>query len=87
MDPLTFTASDQSDKKRPGSSVTSKDLILANHTSYLDILYLAYRYSPQFTSISKDGLQVAPISLREALAESITGKQIEREVRMNTCLF
>lgn len=58
--------------KKPGVSVSSKDLIIANHSSYLDILYFAYRYSPQFTSVAASGLTVVPITLFQALKESIT---------------
>jgi hypothetical protein len=57
------------DKKRPGSSVSSGDLILANHTSYIDLIYFATLYSPQFTSISSSGLTVAPVTLWEAFSE------------------
>ena len=59
-------------KAKPGTKVTSQDLIIANHSSYLDILYFAYRYSPQFTTISPSGLTLAQVSLFEAFKESIT---------------
>jgi len=32
----------------PGSSISGGDLILSNHTSYVDILYLCFRFSPIF---------------------------------------
>ena len=31
-------------KGLPGSGLRSGDLIVANHTSYVDVLYLAFRY-------------------------------------------
>jgi len=35
----------------PGSHIKAGDIIIANHCSYVEILYLAFRYSPVFTSI------------------------------------
>jgi len=35
----------------PGSYIKAGDIIIANHCSYVEILYLAFRFSPAFTSI------------------------------------
>ncbi|KAI8063401.1 uncharacterized protein B0P05DRAFT_555745 [Gilbertella persicaria] len=43
------------------------DVIIANWTSYVDILYLAYRFNPVFTQIYTDTNKVRMISLWEAI--------------------
>ncbi|RKO91943.1 hypothetical protein BDK51DRAFT_23060, partial [Blyttiomyces helicus] len=48
------------------ASVRSGDIIVANHASYIDILYLAFRFSPTFLHISRNG-RVRPITMWDAL--------------------
>ncbi|KAJ3046311.1 hypothetical protein HDV00_000125 [Rhizophlyctis rosea] len=51
---------------RAAGTVPSGDIIVSNHVSYVEILYLAYKYQPTFTHVTADGL-VRPVSLWEAL--------------------
>ncbi|KAF9403631.1 hypothetical protein BGX21_001472 [Mortierella sp. AD011] len=46
---------------------SSGNLIVCNWSSYIDILYLAFRYDPVFTQIYSDTLTVRQVSLWEAL--------------------
>ncbi|KAI8986426.1 hypothetical protein BDB01DRAFT_785608 [Pilobolus umbonatus] len=48
-------------------SVNNGDVIVANWTSYIDIIYLAARYNPIFTQIYLDTTNVKPITLWEAI--------------------
>ncbi|KAI8979202.1 hypothetical protein BDF20DRAFT_905963 [Mycotypha africana] len=48
------------------------DIIIANWTSYIDILYLAYKYNPIFTQVFMDSDKVKVIGLWEAI--QLTGK-------------
>eukprot|EP00842_Homolaphlyctis_polyrhiza_P006551 jgi/Hompol1/6898/HPOL_005117-RA len=52
-----------SKKRKPGHKVK---IVIANHTSYLDVLYLAYRYAPMFTHVSASG-KIRLISFWQAL--------------------
>jgi hypothetical protein len=49
----------------------SGDLIIANHTSYVDVLYLSYKYAPVFATVVKnekdDGFSVVRQSFISAL--------------------
>lgn len=55
-------------------SLQAGDLIISNYTSYIEILYLAFRFSPQFVKIyMKDGkAYVLPISLQEAIIDCVS---------------
>ncbi|KAJ1920057.1 Vacuolar protein sorting protein vps66 [Mycoemilia scoparia] len=53
----------QSPKK---SAVSSGDIIISNHTSYIDILYLTYRFNPVFVQIDNATHYVKPMSPWEA---------------------
>ncbi|KAG0234971.1 hypothetical protein BGX31_004396 [Mortierella sp. GBA43] len=48
-------------------ATTSGDLIVCNWSSYIDILYLAFRYDPVFTQIYSETLTVRKVSFWEAL--------------------
>ncbi|KAI8382268.1 hypothetical protein BD560DRAFT_386124 [Blakeslea trispora] len=50
-----------------GSSVKHGDLIVANWTSYIDIIYLAYRFSPVFTQVFMNTSRVKVVSFWEAI--------------------
>ncbi|KAJ3373015.1 hypothetical protein HDU91_001448 [Kappamyces sp. JEL0680] len=52
--------------KTPGKSTR---LIVTNHTSYIDVLYFAYRYAPLFLLVTLDG-KVVPASPLQALVRS-----------------
>ena len=49
------------------TSVKQGDLIIANWTSYVDIIYLAYQFSPVFTQVFIDTPRVKVISFWEAI--------------------
>ncbi|KAG0267075.1 hypothetical protein BG011_009147 [Mortierella polycephala] len=49
---------------------TSGELIVCNWSSYIDVLYLAFRYNPVFTQIYSETLTVRQVSLWEALCQS-----------------
>jgi hypothetical protein len=51
------------------ASVSRKDILLCNMSSYLDILCLSALYAPEFTSVSRGG-GLARISLRSALTRA-----------------
>ncbi|KAG0045992.1 hypothetical protein BGZ83_008808 [Gryganskiella cystojenkinii] len=51
----------------PARKNNTGELIISNWSSYIDVLYLAFRYDPVFTQIYSDTLTVRPISLMEAL--------------------
>ncbi|KAF9420712.1 hypothetical protein BGZ94_009050, partial [Podila epigama] len=60
-----------SSKTQTGNNrVTSGQLIVSNWSSYIDILYLAFRYDPVFTQIYPATLTVRQISLWQALCLS-----------------
>lgn len=42
-------------KAKTSSSIGAKDLIVCNHTSFLEILYLSRRFSPLFVFVTEDG--------------------------------
>lgn len=42
-------------KAKTSSSIGAKDLIVCNHTSFLEILYLSRRFSPLFVFVNEDG--------------------------------
>jgi len=61
-----------------GSYFKSGDLIVANHTSYVELIYLLFKFSPQFTSApntwSGDNVPegiVIPVSFFRALLDTI----------------
>ncbi|KAI8621062.1 hypothetical protein BC830DRAFT_1096068 [Chytriomyces sp. MP71] len=54
-------------KKTTLRSMEPGDIIIANHSSYIDILYLATMYAPTFTQISPDANTLRAIPLHEAL--------------------
>ncbi|KAG0185301.1 hypothetical protein DFQ28_009568 [Apophysomyces sp. BC1034] len=49
------------------STIQAGDVIVANWTSYIDILYLAYRFRPVFTQVYPATKQLRPISTWEAI--------------------
>merc|ERR1712232_452447 len=55
----------------PGLNIASGDLIVSNKLSYIEILYLGYRFAPVFTAVSLDGTSVKQISLFTALFDSM----------------
>ncbi|EGG13537.1 hypothetical protein DFA_11298 [Cavenderia fasciculata] len=77
MDEYTETLSKNRQLSGSLSDVKLNDVILANHTSYVDIIYLAYRYSPTFAvppndSVSNTPGYVVPMTLWEALTNAIS---------------
>ncbi|KAF9586363.1 hypothetical protein BGW38_006279 [Lunasporangiospora selenospora] len=58
----------QQTSRKPSASYG--ELIVSNWSSYIDVLYLAFRYDPVFTQIYADTLTVREISLWEALLQS-----------------
>ncbi|KAG0338812.1 hypothetical protein BG004_007060 [Podila humilis] len=54
-------------KTLTGNRVTSGQMIVSNWSSYIDILYLAFRYDPVFTQVYPETLTVRQISLWQAL--------------------
>eukprot|EP01122_Echinamoeba_exundans_P006331 TRINITY_DN1754_c0_g1_i2.p1 TRINITY_DN1754_c0_g1~~TRINITY_DN1754_c0_g1_i2.p1 ORF type:complete len:344 (-),score=75.18 TRINITY_DN1754_c0_g1_i2:971-1972(-) len=57
-----------------GGSIGSGHLIIANNVSYVDLLYLAFRYAPQFTLIDSSGSKVVPVNLHEALKALVSNE-------------
>ncbi|KAG5458236.1 MAG: hypothetical protein BJ554DRAFT_1578, partial [Olpidium bornovanus] len=53
--------------KGPGLEVAPGDVIVANSQSYVELLYMAYRFDPVFTAVSPVDGTVAELSLLEAL--------------------
>lgn len=53
------------------SAVGAGDLIIANHKSYWDLLYLASRYAPLFGVCGEDGIVFVQSSLCRAVANDI----------------
>ncbi|CEG77318.1 hypothetical protein RMATCC62417_12094 [Rhizopus microsporus] len=49
------------------ATVKDGDVIIANWTSYVDVLYLAYKYQPIFTQIYSDSNSIKKISLWQAI--------------------
>ncbi|KAF9986394.1 hypothetical protein BGZ75_001856 [Mortierella antarctica] len=49
------------------AAAASGELIVCNWSSYIDVLYLAFRYDPVFTQIYHETLTVRQVSLWEAL--------------------
>jgi len=66
---------------QPGSNIQSGHIILSNHSSYITIIYLLHKFSPQFTitpnfwnqSIPQG--QVIPVSFFQMLLSTIYQKQ------------
>lgn len=58
-----------SNRVKCGSNIRAGDLIVCNHASYLDILYLAFRFSPVFAwpLLGNDGIQFEPITWYTAI--------------------
>ncbi|KAG0306833.1 hypothetical protein BGZ98_001631, partial [Dissophora globulifera] len=54
-------------KPQTGRRNTTGDLIVSNWSSYIDVLYLAFRYDPVFTQIYPETLTVREVSFWEAL--------------------
>ncbi|KAF7724747.1 hypothetical protein EC973_000775 [Apophysomyces ossiformis] len=52
---------------KDSTSVQAGDIIVANWTSYVDILYLAYRFRPVFTQVYPGTKQLRPIGTWEAI--------------------
>ncbi|KAJ2077812.1 Vacuolar protein sorting protein vps66 [Coemansia sp. S142-1] len=55
------------DSGKKNGGVKSGDIIVANHASYIDILYLVAKYSPVFIEIDNASTYARPISLWTAL--------------------
>eukprot|EP01029_Cantina_marsupialis_P004923 TRINITY_DN15230_c0_g1_i1.p1 TRINITY_DN15230_c0_g1~~TRINITY_DN15230_c0_g1_i1.p1 ORF type:complete len:333 (+),score=59.28 TRINITY_DN15230_c0_g1_i1:84-1082(+) len=54
--------------------VKSDEIIVTNRTSFVEVLYLAFKFSPEFTNCySKDSAQIKHISIFSALCNSISG--------------
>ncbi|ORE10932.1 hypothetical protein BCV72DRAFT_198748 [Rhizopus microsporus var. microsporus] len=49
------------------ATVKDGDVIIANWTSYVDVLYLAYKFQPIFTQIYSDSNSIKKISLWQAI--------------------
>ncbi|KAJ2747322.1 Vacuolar protein sorting protein vps66 [Coemansia sp. BCRC 34301] len=54
-------------KEEKSSMAKSGDIIIANHASYIDILYLVAKYTPVFIEIDNASTYARPISLWTAL--------------------
>ncbi|KAJ3385279.1 hypothetical protein HDU84_002383 [Entophlyctis sp. JEL0112] len=54
-------------KRMTSSSIGSGDIIVANHSSYIDVLYLFAMYAPTFTMICPSTNAIRPVSLMTAL--------------------
>ncbi|KAI9506301.1 Vacuolar protein sorting protein vps66 [Coemansia spiralis] len=54
-------------RKAPGATVQSGDIIIANHVSYVDILYLIAKYTPVFVEMDNATTFARPITAWEAL--------------------
>eukprot|EP01112_Ceratiomyxa_fruticulosa_P012551 TRINITY_DN3480_c0_g1_i1.p1 TRINITY_DN3480_c0_g1~~TRINITY_DN3480_c0_g1_i1.p1 ORF type:complete len:352 (-),score=66.81 TRINITY_DN3480_c0_g1_i1:290-1345(-) len=74
----TYLSKQQKQAGGENLQVKSGDIIIANHTSYVDILYLSFRFSPVFTAtpnswpdLPPKGV-VEPLSLHQALYDSIS---------------
>ena len=50
----------------PGAGLKSGDVIVANWNSYVDIIYLGFRFAPTFTKIVKTGDSVIIMLYAEA---------------------
>ncbi|KAJ1645414.1 Vacuolar protein sorting protein vps66 [Coemansia erecta] len=61
------SASKSTAKKDSIATVKSGDVILANHVSYVDVLYLVAKYNPVFVEMDNATMYVRPISLWTAL--------------------
>ena len=35
----------------PGANVLAGDIIITNHTSYIDVLYFTFKYNPVFATV------------------------------------
>ncbi|KAK9722201.1 Lysophosphatidic acid:oleoyl-CoA acyltransferase 1 [Basidiobolus ranarum] len=71
-------------KKTTDTGVKSGDIIVANHTSYIDIIYLYFRYDPVFTQIYSSKSVVRPLSFWSALKECGTYPEIEPKSKVQT---
>ncbi|KAG0244422.1 hypothetical protein BGW41_007714 [Actinomortierella wolfii] len=61
-------ATASANKKAAGKKVTPwGQVIVSNWTSYIDVLYLAFRYDPVFTQIYPDTLTVREVSMWKAI--------------------
>jgi len=60
----------------PGLNIASGDLIISNKLSYIEILYLGFRFSPVFTAINKEGDKVKQITLFRALFDSMNLRKV-----------
>ncbi|KAJ3124160.1 hypothetical protein HK098_001334 [Nowakowskiella sp. JEL0407] len=60
------------------TTLKSGDIIIANHTSYIEILYFAFKYAPVFTHIGDNG-SVERVSVWTALAQ--VGSMPRKQVR------
>ncbi|KAJ2687940.1 Lysophosphatidic acid:oleoyl-CoA acyltransferase 1 [Coemansia spiralis] len=57
-------------KQGKNGAVKSGDIIIANHASYIDILYLVAKYSPVFIEIDNASTYARPISVWAALTSA-----------------
>ncbi|CAG8570638.1 8678_t:CDS:10 [Diversispora eburnea] len=65
--------------------IKSGDIIVCNYTSYVDLLYLAFRFDPVFTQIYSQTNKLRPISLWTAL--KLTGSYPELVSPIGTKTF
>ena len=52
------------------------DVLLCNHSSYVDILYLYFRFSPVFTRVHPKKNMVAPVPMWQALLDAMRGRPV-----------
>ena len=71
-------------KAWPGAGVGSGDVIIANSQSYVDIVYLAFRFAPQFTEVVQvvrsagtPTYRLRPISLARALRHAVAPPKLD----------
>ncbi|KAF9391827.1 hypothetical protein CPB97_005235 [Podila verticillata] len=73
-----------SNKAQPGSRTVSGQIIVSNWSSYIDVLYLAFRYDPVFTQVYPETLTVRQISLWQALRLSGSYPELAPEAGVET---
>ncbi|ORX95616.1 hypothetical protein K493DRAFT_282622 [Basidiobolus meristosporus CBS 931.73] len=71
-------------RKAANADVSSGDIIVVNHTSYIDILYLYFRYDPVFTQVYLSNLSVRPLSVWSALKACGTYPEAEPKSKVQT---
>jgi len=65
----------------PGSGVPKGHVIVANHSSYIDVLYLAYQFSPVFTAAPNDWKDEDPVPTGVAQQQTLFQAIIETIVQ------